>query len=177
MRGDFPGAFSSLRAADVQLYRICDDLSGMLIFPMLVFSPWAFGTTQPWSIWTMNMAGYALGILLLVKLFIRGAKGYTALRWENFSIHSATKTRHRHPLARLLTREPGGIDAGGSGFLSGERLERARPPTIPTRGCLNTTAVWPGCRTAWTAIAPGSPFGCIWGWPVRFGRSATGCWA
>ena len=98
------GPLFALRAADVQLYRICDDLSGMLIFPMLVFSPWAFGTTESWSIWTMNIAGYALEILLLAKLFIRGPKGYTALRWENFSSHSATKTRHRHPLARLLTR-------------------------------------------------------------------------
>ncbi|HEX5400254.1 MAG TPA: O-antigen ligase family protein [Verrucomicrobiae bacterium] len=94
----------TLRASDVQLYRICDDLSGLLIFPMLVFSPWAFGTTQSWSIWTMNMAGYALGCLLLVKLFIRGFKGYTALRWENLSLHSTTRTRHRRPLARLLVR-------------------------------------------------------------------------
>jgi hypothetical protein len=61
------GSFFALRAADVQLYRICDDLSGLIIFPMLVFGPWAFGTTQPWSIWTMNIAGYALGILLLAK--------------------------------------------------------------------------------------------------------------
>jgi hypothetical protein len=98
------GSFFALRAADVQLHRICDDLSGMLIFPMLIFGPWAFGTTDPWSIWAMNIAGYALGILLLAKIYIRGAKGYTALRWENFSIHSATKTRHRHPLARLLNR-------------------------------------------------------------------------
>jgi O-antigen ligase len=103
------GSLFALRAADVQLYRICDDLSGMLIFPMLVFGPWAFGTTQQWSIWTMNVAGYALGILLLVKIFIRGSKGYTALRWENFSSHSATKTRHRHPLARLLTRSLAGL--------------------------------------------------------------------
>ncbi len=103
------GAFFTLRAADVQLYRICDDLSGMLIFPMLVFGPWVFGTTQPWAIWTMNFAGYALGILLLVKIFIRGPKGYTALRWENYSTHSATKTRHRHPLARLLARSLAGL--------------------------------------------------------------------
>jgi hypothetical protein len=103
------GSLFTLRAADVQLYRICDDLSGMLVLPMLVFSPWAFGTTEPWSIWTMNVAGYALGILLLVKIFIRGSKGYTALRWENYSIHSATKTRHRHPLARLLTRSVAGL--------------------------------------------------------------------
>jgi hypothetical protein len=103
------GSLFALRAADVQLYRICDDLSGMLIFPMLVFGPWALGTTDAWSIWTMNIAGYALGILLLAKFFIRGSKGYTALRWENFSSHSATKTRHRHPLARLLTRSLAGL--------------------------------------------------------------------
>jgi O-antigen ligase len=103
------GPFFALRAADVQLYRVCDDLSGMLIFPMLVFGPWAFGTTETWSIWTMNIAGYALGVLLLVKVFIRGPKGYTALRWENYSSHSATKTRHRHPLARVLTRSLAGL--------------------------------------------------------------------
>jgi len=103
------GSFFALRAADVQLYRVCDDLSGLIIFPMLVFGPWAFGTTQPWSIWTMNIAGYALGILLLAKVFIRGAKGYTVLRWENYSLHSATKTRQRHPLARLLNRSLAGL--------------------------------------------------------------------
>ena len=103
------GPLFALRAADVQLYRICDDLSGLLIFPMLVFGPWAFGTTDPWSIWIMNIAGYALGILLFAKIFIRKSKGYTALRWENYSIHSATKTRHRHPLARLLTRSLAGL--------------------------------------------------------------------
>ena len=31
---------------------------------MIIFSPWAFGTTESWSIWTMNIAGYALGALL-----------------------------------------------------------------------------------------------------------------
>ena len=103
------GSFFALRAADVQLYRICDDLSGLIIFPMLVFSPWRYGTTEQWAIWAMNVAGYALGALLLVKLFIRGPKGYTALRWENYSSHSATKTRHRHPLARQLTRILAGL--------------------------------------------------------------------
>ena len=83
---------------------VCDDLSGMLIFPMLVFSPWAFGTTEPWSIWTMNMAGYALGILLLAKLFIREVKGYPALRWENFSKQSGTT--FRRPQARGASARP-----------------------------------------------------------------------
>ena len=74
----------ALRAGDIQLYRVCDDLSGLLVFPMIVFSPWAFGTTDAWSIWTMNAAGFALGILLLAKLFIRKVKNYPAPRWEHF---------------------------------------------------------------------------------------------
>src|ERR1039458_7186215 len=94
----------TLRALDVQLHRLGDDLSGALILPMLVFSPWAFGTTQPWSIWCMNYAGYALGVLLLVKLFIRKAKKYPAPRWDHFSAHSGILSRRRHPLTRLLTR-------------------------------------------------------------------------
>lgn len=103
------GSWFALRAADVQAYRVCDDLSGVLIFPMIVFSPWALGTTQPWSVWMMNYAGYALGLLLLAKLFIREVKGYPALRWENFSARSGTRWRHRHPLARFLTRALAGL--------------------------------------------------------------------
>src|SRR5436190_15813290 len=65
-----------LRARDIHAYYFCDILAGFLIQFMLVFSPWAFGTTEPWSIWTMNLCGYALGILLLVKSSIRFFKGY-----------------------------------------------------------------------------------------------------
>jgi len=94
----------TLRALDVQLYRLGDDLSGALILPMLVFSPWAFGTTQPWSIWCMTLAGFALGLLLLVKLFIREVKVYPAPRWDHLSSRSGRLSHHRHPLTRLLTR-------------------------------------------------------------------------
>ncbi|MGD0744371.1 MAG: O-antigen ligase family protein [Verrucomicrobiota bacterium] len=104
-----PGRLLALRAADVQLYRICDDLSGVLIFPMVIFSPWAFGTTQPWSIGTMNLAGCALGVLLLAKLFIRRVKGFRPPRWENFSRRSGWTTRRRDPVARLLTRTLAGL--------------------------------------------------------------------
>src|SRR5262249_11368851 len=34
---------------------------------MIVFGPWAFGTTQSWSIWTMRAAGYLLGVFWLRK--------------------------------------------------------------------------------------------------------------
>ncbi len=103
------GSLVALRATDVQSYRVCDDLSGVLIFPMIIFSPWAFGTTQPWSIWIMNFMGYALGLLLLTKLFIREVKGYPALRWENFSARSGTYLRHRHPPTHFLTRALAGL--------------------------------------------------------------------
>lgn len=80
-----------LHAGDVPLYRACDLLSGLLILFMVVFGPWAFGTTQPWSIWTMNGAGYGLGLLLWVKLFIRKAKGYPAMRWDRHRSRSREK--------------------------------------------------------------------------------------
>jgi hypothetical protein len=51
--------------------RIIDALSGWLIGAMIVFAPWAFGTTQAWSIHAMNVAGFSLGILLLAKIIAR----------------------------------------------------------------------------------------------------------
>lgn len=98
------GKLFALRATDVPLYRLCDTLSGVLLFPMIVFSPWAFGTTQPWAIWVMNTAGYALGFLLLVKLFIREVKGYPALRWERFSTQSGPHSGRRNITTRRITR-------------------------------------------------------------------------
>lgn len=108
-RSGLAGRFFALRAADVQLYRVCDDLSGALIFPMVIFGPWAFGTTQPWSIGTMNVAGCALGALLLFKLFVRQVKGFRPQRWEYFSTRSGWQSRRRHPFVQLLTRTLAGL--------------------------------------------------------------------
>lgn len=104
-----PAPWLALGAADVLWYRICDDLSGVIIFAMLVFSPWAFGTTQPWSIWTMNFAGYALGLLLLVKVFLRQAKGYPAMRWDGFSAGAGTHPGRAPRAVRRLTRALAGL--------------------------------------------------------------------
>jgi hypothetical protein len=71
-----------LRARDVQAYLVCEVLTERLIYLMVIFSPWAFGTSQPWSIWVMNSAGYALGGMLAVKLAIRRLKDYRPPRWE-----------------------------------------------------------------------------------------------
>lgn len=78
-----PSRFPSLqiRPRDVLAYQVLDDLSGLLVCFMAVFSPWAFGTTVPWAIWTMNIGGYALGLALLLKLTVRNLKGYNTPRW------------------------------------------------------------------------------------------------
>lgn len=73
----------ALRARDVQLYRVCEELTEPLIYFMVVVGPWAFGTTQSWSIWLMSEAGYLLGLLLAGKLAIRWLKGYHPPRWDD----------------------------------------------------------------------------------------------
>ena len=70
------------RTNDVHVYTACENGTSILMSFMVVFSPWAFGTTQPWSIWTMNAAGYLLGLLLGLKLYIRRIKGYVPPRWD-----------------------------------------------------------------------------------------------
>jgi hypothetical protein len=80
----------TLRA--VLAYQRGDQLSGWLISFAMVFSPWAFGTTQFWSgyntgqfwsTWVMNATGYLLGALLALKWFIRRRLGYRPARWDS----------------------------------------------------------------------------------------------
>ncbi len=78
-----------LHARDIQIYRLCEDLTAILVCCMVVFSPWAFGTTEPWSIWTMNGCGYGLGLLLGIKLTIRWLKKYRPGKWASQEISLA----------------------------------------------------------------------------------------
>jgi O-antigen ligase len=71
-----------LRAIDVQFYRASERLTEALIYVMVVFSPWAFGSTQDWAVWVMNVGGYVLGVLLCIRLLIRFLKGYRPPRWD-----------------------------------------------------------------------------------------------
>jgi O-antigen ligase len=64
--------------------RACDGLTECLIYFAILFGPWAFGTTQPWSIQVMNGVGFGLGLLRLTKLLLR-SKGQRTLRWAGFS--------------------------------------------------------------------------------------------
>jgi O-antigen ligase len=84
---------SPLHARDVQLYRVCEVLSEALIYAMAVFGPWAFGTTQSWSIWVMNGAGYFLGAMLAAKLAIRWLKGYHPSRWDDAGLEPSGDSR------------------------------------------------------------------------------------
>ena len=70
-------------AVGIRLYHLCDGLTELLIYGLVVFTPWAFGTTQPWSIRTMNIGGHALGLLLGVKLVIRWFQNYRPARWSD----------------------------------------------------------------------------------------------
>jgi len=67
----------------IQLYRRCDQLSGVVLLTMLVASPWWFGTTQPPVIAGMNFAGSAVTGLLLIKWLLRHYWGYRPSVWGN----------------------------------------------------------------------------------------------
>src|SRR5919108_1610382 len=75
------GASSSPRLRTPQAYRTCDRLTEGLIYFGVVFAPWAFGTTEQWSIRIMNSVAYILGALLLLKWIIRWRTGYSPARW------------------------------------------------------------------------------------------------
>jgi hypothetical protein len=66
------------------LYRTSEWISEWLICFAILFGPWAFGTTQPWSIHVMNGVGMALGLLWLGKLIIRSS-GHQPRRWTEIS--------------------------------------------------------------------------------------------
>jgi hypothetical protein len=93
-----------LRAGDVQFYKFCDGLSGLLIYVMVVCSPWAFGTTESIAIGGMNAAGYILGALLVGKLFLRRWKRYRPARWEMLA-EPLEQRQPRFPFTALLAAE------------------------------------------------------------------------
>lgn len=65
----------------VRWHRWLDGATEVLLLAMLVFGPWAFGTTQDWAVWVMNYGGYGLGVLLAAKWLIRWQSGYRPAQW------------------------------------------------------------------------------------------------
>jgi O-antigen ligase len=84
-----------------------------LLYFGIVFSPWAFGTTQAWSQHVMNAVGFSLGGLLACKWLIRLASGYRPVRWGSSHAVGAPDAGNSppqprpstHPLSRGSDRE------------------------------------------------------------------------
>ncbi len=94
----------SLSLRMLRMHRVCDAVSEKLFCFMVLFSPWAFGTTQPWSIWVMNGAGYLAGFLLAIKLAIRILTGYRNARWGGRGSEIRTDFQGQNSAQRALTR-------------------------------------------------------------------------
>lgn len=97
-----------LRPRDLQRYRACETGTEALIYLTVVFSPWAFGTTQPWAIRTMDVAGYSLGLLLALKLWVRWHKGYRPAKWG--------RNDRRDEGAREVMDRPASASTEGGGY-------------------------------------------------------------
>lgn len=77
-------------------FHYCDAWTGYLIYFSILFSPWALGTVHTPAIWTMNVIGYLLGILLLGKTLI-------SLSTENQPVKAALKgLSSQPPTIRIL---------------------------------------------------------------------------
>ena len=63
------------------IYRILDDISGALLLFLIVWAPWAVGSTTAKTIWIVTGVGYALGILLLCKKFFCRRFSFDPVRW------------------------------------------------------------------------------------------------
>ncbi len=58
-----------------------DTATEALLLFLVLFTPWAFGTTQSWSVWTANLAGYAIGALLIAKWVVRQRLEFQPAHW------------------------------------------------------------------------------------------------
>lgn len=102
-----------------RLYSACDRATEWLIYFMVVFSPWAFGTTQPWSKAVMDGGGYLLGGLLAAKWLLRGCQGWPPAGWR--------RPENAEPGARLggISRWPTRLLAGLTVLILGYCLTSA----------------------------------------------------
>ena len=64
-----------------RIFTAADNVSGALIYFLVVFTPWALGTTQTWSIWTANVIAFVLGVLLLIKKVALAFSSIRPPRW------------------------------------------------------------------------------------------------
>jgi len=62
---------------------VLEVLSGILLCFIVVFTPWAFGATVRWAIWTSCGVSYAMGLILLIKVLYRWKTGFQSDKWES----------------------------------------------------------------------------------------------
>src|ERR1044071_7627908 len=105
-----PGPRASSRRRTPPAFRVCEGLSEGLLYFQAVFAPWAFGATERWSVLTLNIAGYALGVLLVAKRWI-------CLRWNH---HPARWVEVEEAVWEREGAQAGGPTAEDSGKAEGE---------------------------------------------------------
>jgi hypothetical protein len=90
------------------LYNVCDRCTEYLLYFQVIFSPWAFGATQAWSMWVLNITAYLLGLMLFCKWIIRWRISYLPQRWgsRGDSAHHINKGEFA---ARVLTALLAGV--------------------------------------------------------------------
>jgi O-antigen ligase len=85
----------------IDAYRACDTWTGALLCFSVVFAPWAFGATQQWSVWLLNLIGYALGALLFAKRLLARRARFRPPRHTDLAAAIAGRSRSR---SRRTTR-------------------------------------------------------------------------
>ncbi len=59
-----------------KLLTLLDKQTEILIYFIVIFSTWAFGTTEVWSTWVMNYCAYTMGFLLMIKWLLKLPNSY-----------------------------------------------------------------------------------------------------
>jgi O-antigen ligase len=69
------------RLSAESLHGYFDFATECLLYAILILTPWVFGTTEVWSIKTMNVVGFLVGGLLIGKMALRKFGGVEPERW------------------------------------------------------------------------------------------------
>ena len=170
--------YPSLRRS-VVAYHLIEELTALLIYFMLVFAPWAFGTMQPWSIWTMNVGGYVLGVLLLLKLGIRRVRSLliSSARGHSVSGRILPRTLGVLTVLILLYCLAAAVNARasfspGSGTFEYHRYVRWLPHSLDAAS--SWSAFWNYLALACSFWAIQDWLGGHWNIPGRLGRRSKG---
>ncbi|MBU6402073.1 MAG: hypothetical protein KGS61_17280 [Verrucomicrobia bacterium] len=134
-----------------KLYDLCDWITEGVLYFMVLFGPWAFGTTQVWSTWVMNGAAYVTGALLVTKWIVRWQTGYQPVRsgreWQGAkSEEPEAKGRGRDAGSEVQRAQGGGQGAevgdGAAEVRHQIAVETACPQPARPRVSLNWCFSW-----------------------------------